>query len=203
MGKKDRRIDAYIDNSADFAKPILRQLRQIVHRGCPDVEETMKWSFPHFDYKGVMISMAVFKAHCVLNFWKAPLMNDPHEIMNKTGMGDAMGHFGKITSLADLPKKEILISYVREAAKLNEEGIKIEKKMKPRKELKVPTFFHESLKKNKKALATFENFSPSAKREYVEWVTEAKREETRTSRLKTAVEWMSEGKQRNWKYMKK
>ena len=204
MGKKDKRIDAYINKSEDFAKPILRHLRSIVHRACPDVEETMKWSFPHFDYRGVMCSMAAFKAHCVFGFWKAPLMKDPEKVMNKTGAGEAMGHFGRITSLADLPKESILISYVKEAAKLNDERVKVEKKPKPpRKDLNVPSFFLETLKKNKKALETFNNFSPSAKREYVDWVTEAKTEETRMRRLKTAVEWMSERKQRNWKYMKK
>lgn len=203
MGKKDKRIDAYINNAEDFAKPILRRLRLTVHKACPDVQETMKWSFPHFDYNGIMCSMAAFKAHCVFGFWKAPLMKDRHKLMNKTGAGEAMGHFGKITGLADLPDESILLSYIKEAAKLNEEGIKIERKLKPKKELKVPTFFLESLKKNKKALVTFDNFSQSAKREYVDWVTEAGTEETRTKRLETAVEWMSEGKQRNWKYMKK
>ena len=204
MGKKDERIDAYINNAEDFAKPILRHLRSIVHKACPNVEETMKWSFPHFDYRGVMCSMATFKAHCVFGFWKGPIMKDPHKLMNKTGAGEAMGHFGRIGSIKDLPKAGILLSYVREAAKLNEDGIKLKKKPKPAmKEFTVPSFLTEPLKKNKKALEIFNKFSPSAKREYVDWVTEAKTEDTRMRRLKTAVEWMSKGKQRNWKYRKK
>ncbi len=203
MGKKDQRIDAYIGKSKDFAKPILRFIRATVHKACPEVEETMKWSFPHFDYKGIMCSMASFKAHCVFGFWKAPLMKDPHKIMNKTGAGEAMGHFGRITSLTDLPNESVLVSYIKEAAKLNEEGVKIEKKPRPRKRLAVPLFFMESLKKNKKAMETFANFSPSHKREYVEYVTEAKRDETRRQRMATTVEWLARGKARNWKYVKK
>ena len=204
MGQKDKRIDAYIGKSEDFAKPILRYIRAAVHKGCPDVEETMKWSFPHFDYKGIICSMAAFKAHCVLGFWKAPLMKDPHKVMNETGAGEAMGHFGRITSLKDLPKESILVSYVREAARLNEEGVKVKKKPKPfKKKTETPAYFMQSLKKNRKALETFENFSPSAKREYIEWVTEAKTEETRTKRLQTAIDWISEEKRRNWKYIKK
>lgn len=203
MGIKDTRIDAYIEHAADFAKPILRHIRAAVHKGCPDVEETMKWGMPHFDHKGIMISMAAFKAHCVLGFWKASLMKDPYKVMNKTGQGEAMGHFGRIRSIADLPKEHVLISYVKEAARLNEEGGKVERKTTPKKPLRIPSFFLESVKKNKKALAAFTRFSPSAKREYIEWVTEAKTEKTRASRMKKAIEWMSEGKERNWKYQKR
>ena len=203
MGQKDKRIDAYIGKSEDFAKPILRYIRAAVHKGCPDVEETMKWSFPHFDYKGIICSMAAFKAHCVLGFWKAPLMKDPHKVMNETGAGEAMGHFGRITSLRDLPKESVLISYVKEAARLNEEGEKVDKKpTKPKKELPIPSSFAAALKKNKKAFEAFNKFSPSHRREYTEWVTEAKTDETRERRIAAAVEWLSEDKPRNWKYMK-
>ena len=204
MGKKDKRVDAYISTSASFAKPILLHIRSIVHKACPNVEETMKWSFPHFDYHGMMCSMAAFKEHCVFSFWKASVMKDPHKIMNKTGAGDAMGHFGRITSVADLPEDSILLSYVMEAARLNDEGVKLEKKPRgPEKKLSVPSFFIASLKKNRRALATFNNFSPSHKREYVEWVTEARTDETRRRRMATTVDWLAEGKSRNWKYEKK
>jgi len=204
MVKKDKRIDAYISKSQGFAKPILRHLRSIVHKACPNVEETMRWGFPHFDYEGIMCTMAAFKAHCVFNFWKASLMKDPHKVMNKTSAKDSMGQFGRITSLTELPKSGILLSYVKEAARLNEKGLKILKTPKPlKKEIVIPSFFMASLKKNKKAFATFNSFSPSHKRDYVEWVLEARTDETRQRRLATTLEWLAQGKSRNWKYEKK
>lgn len=204
MATKDKRIDAYIAKSADFAKPILDHIRKLVHESCPAVEETMKWSFPHFDYKGeMMCSMAAFKQHCAVNFWKASLMKDP-ALMANAKSESAMGHLGRITSLKDLPADSKLKAWIKEAMKLNEEGKKIEKK-KPTvvKDLVVPDYFTAAVKKNKKAWATFEAFSPSCKKEYVNWITEAKTEPTREKRLEQAIEWMAEGKQRNWKYMKK
>ena len=204
MAKKDPRVDAYIAKSAGFAKPILNHLRKLVHVGCPDVDETMKWSFPHFDYDGMMCSMAAFKQHCTFGFWKASLMSDPKKILGR--MGDtAMGHFGRITSLKDLPSDKILISYIKEAARLNRDGVKLPAKprIKEKKELNIPGEFMSALKKDKKAMSTFEAFSYSNKKDYVEWIAEAKSEETRTKRLKTAIAWMAEGKVRNWKYIKK
>lgn len=204
MGKKDKRIDAYILRSADFAVPILSHLRELVHIACPEVEETMKWSFPHFDYKGeMMCSMAGFKQHCVFGFWKASLMKDKKLIENAKGE-TAMGHFGRITSLKDLPSDAAIIRYIKEAKKLNDDGIKIEKK-KPAaaNPLVIPDSFLKELKRNKAALKTFETFSPSNRKEYVMWVTEAKTEDTRSRRIKIAIEWLAEGKPRNWKYMKK
>ena len=201
MGKKDKRVDAYIAKSAGFAKPILNHLRDLVHSGCPDVEETIKWGFPHFDYKGIMASMASFKEHCAFGFWKASLMTDPENRL--TGMGEtAMGHFGRITRLTDLPNDKIMLRYIKEAAKLNEEGIKIARKPKSteKKLLIVPDYFKKALNKNKIASKTFESFSYSHKKDYLEWVTEAKTEETREKRISTALEWMAEGKSRNWKY---
>src|SRR5918997_1578291 len=122
MGTRDKRVDAYIAKSADFAKPILTHLRELVHRACPEVEEKMKWSFPHFDYKGMMCSMAAFKGHCTFGFWKASLMRDPQGILTQ---GDsAMGQFGQIKSLEDLPADDVLKAYIREAARLNDEGVK-------------------------------------------------------------------------------
>ncbi|MBZ5525514.1 MAG: YdeI/OmpD-associated family protein [Acidobacteriia bacterium] len=199
MGTRDKRIDAYIAKSADFAQPILRNLREIVHEGCPDVEETMRWSLPSFMYKGILCGMAAFKQHCALGFWKGKLIIDPK--MNKSV--DAMGQFGRITSMQDLPSKRVLMDYVRKAAQLNEQGIKVPKQPKPageKKKLAIPPYFMAAVKKNKKALATFEGFPYSKKKDYVEWVTEAKTDETRDRRLQTSVEWMAEGKSRNWKY---
>ena len=204
MAPKDKRVDAYIATSADFAQPILTHLRELVHAAVPDVEETMKWSFPHFDYHGILCSMAAFKQHCSFGFWKASIMFDPHKIFGRLNE-TAMGNFGRITNLKDLPSDKILISYIKEAAKLNKDGVKLSTKPKTteKKSLKVPGYFMAALKKNKKARSTFESFSYSNKKDYVEWITEAKGEETRTKRLATAIEWMSEGKVRNWKYIKK
>lgn len=202
MGKIDKRIDQYILNAADFARPILNHLRELIHIGCPDVEETMKWSFPHFDYSGeILCSMAAFKKHCAFGFWKASIMQDPQglfQLKNKT----AMGSLGQITDIADLPSDKILIKYVKEAANLNTQGVKIVKKSPSKKDLEIPDYFMKSLVKNKKAKKTFENFSASNKREYVDWVTGAKTEETKIRRLETSIEWMAEGKIRNWKYVK-
>ncbi|MGZ3882804.1 MAG: YdeI/OmpD-associated family protein [Bacteroidia bacterium] len=205
MASKDKRIDAYIAKSADFAKPILTHFRALVHKACPDVEETMKWSFPHFDYKGAMLcSTAAFKQHMAINFWKASLMSDAKKLMDTAKSEVAMGHLGRITSMKDLPKDAVLIKYIKEGMKLNDAGIKTpRKKPAAKQELEIPAYFMTAVKKNKKALATFEAFSNSNKKEYVTWITEAKTEETRQSRLATAVEWMSEGKIRNWKYLKK
>jgi uncharacterized protein YdeI (YjbR/CyaY-like superfamily) len=205
MGKKDPRMDAYIERSADFAKPVLKHFRNLVHKTCPDVEETMKWSFPHFDYKGgMMCSMASFKQHCAISFWKASLMKDSEKLIGMAKSEEAMRHLGRITSLKDLPKDPVLAKYIREAMKMNEEGIKLSPKAKPaaKKELEIPAYFTKALSKNKKAMKTFEEFSYTNKKEYVLWITEAKSEKTRNSRLETAIEWMSEGKIRNWKYLK-
>ncbi|MFA3783495.1 YdeI family protein [Melioribacteraceae bacterium 4301-Me] len=202
MGKKDPRIDAYISKAQDFAKPILEHLRNLVHETCPEVEETMKWSFPHFNYKGdIMCSMAAFKQHASFGFWKAALIKEA--VLAKAAKSEAaMGSLGKITSLKDLPSDKKLISLIKKAAKLNEAGIKVSKKKKIKKELEIPDYFIKALSKNKKALTSFKNFSYSHKKEYVEWISEARTEETRNKRIATAIEWLSEGKPRNWKYIK-
>lgn len=204
MGKTDPRVDAYVDKAADFARPILSHLRQLVHSGCPDVEETIKWGFPHFEHKGMLCSMAAFKQHCAFGFWKASLLAEKHPEL--AGAEDpAMGQLGRITAISDLPDEETLLQYVRDAAALNEQGVKVpgRSKPKPKRELEVPADLLEALRTNPRALATFEGFSYSHKKEYVEWLTEAKSEETRKRRLETAVEWMAEGKVRNWKYVRK
>jgi uncharacterized protein YdeI (YjbR/CyaY-like superfamily) len=199
MATKDPRIDAYIAKSADFAKPILKHLRAVVHAGCPQVEETIKWSMPHFDYKGVMCGIAAFKEHCAFGFWKADLILDRDRQAEKSGMGS----FGCIKSLADLPSEKTLIGYVKKAAALNEAGIKAPGRTQPkkRKPIPVPADFAAALKRNTKARKTFQDFSPSHRREYLEWITEAKREETRKDRLAKTLKLLAEGKSRNWKYM--
>lgn len=203
MKNTDERIDAYIAKSADFARPILEHLRALVHEACPEVEETWKWSFPHFDYKGTLCSMAAFKEHCAFGFWKASLMRDADKIL--TGGSEAMGQMGRIKSLSDLPADNILMAYIKEAAELNKKGVKVPARARAqvKKELEIPEYFVAALEENSRAAETFENFSYSNKKEYVEWLTEARTEETRTKRLATAIEWMNEGKSRNWKYAKK
>ena len=195
MARKDPRVDAYIEKAAPFAKPILRFLRTAVHNGCPDLEETIKWGMPHFDYKGPICGMAAFKEHCAFGFWKRALI-----FGNSNQEEEGMGQFGRITSLKDLPDEKTLIGHVRKAADLNEKGIKVRDRKK-RKPLPVPAYLTAALKKNTKARTTFENFSPSHRRDYIEWLTEAKREETRKQRLQIALDWMAQGKPRNWKYM--
>ena len=204
MGTKHPGVDAYIAQSAHFAQPILHHLRKAVHAGCPDAEEALKWSFPHFMYKGILCSMASFKAHCAFGFWKGKLLEEKLEGVAK-GKGPAMGDFGRITALSDLPGEKTLIRYVKAAVALNDAGTKLPARAKPTgaRVPEIPDYFVGALKKNKKALATFEGFSSSNRKEYVEWVTEAKAEETRHRRLETAVAWMAEGKVRNWKYLRK
>ncbi len=205
MIKKEKKIDAYIAKSADFAKPILLHIRQLVNKTCPDVEEKMKWSFPHFDYKGeMMCSMAAFKQHAVFGFWKAALMKDPVLVENAKSEV-AMGHLGKLTSLKDLPSDKKMTAWIKEAMMLTDKRIKLPSKAKTtvKKELVVPDYFIKALSKNKKAKQVFENFAYSHKKEYLEWITEAKTEETRNKRMATALEWMTEGKGKNWKYQKK
>jgi uncharacterized protein YdeI (YjbR/CyaY-like superfamily) len=202
MPTKDKRIDTYIAKSADFAKPILTRLRGLIHKACPEVEETLKWGMPSFMYKGILCGFAAFKNHAVFGFWKQKLMKDPNKLFQKPD--SAMGSFGCLTDVKQLPPDKVLISYIKEAAKLNEEGVKVPKVRKhPKKPIPMPGYFKTALAKNKKAKETFENFPPSYKRDYLEWLTEAKTEETRKKRLATTIEWLAEGKPRNWKYMRK
>jgi uncharacterized protein YdeI (YjbR/CyaY-like superfamily) len=199
MGTRDPRVDDYIARSADFAKPILTHLRDVVHAACPEVEETIKWSFPHFLYKGMFCSMASFKEHCTFGFWKGALV--------VAGGGDAadkaMGQFGRITKLADLPAKKVLTSAIKTAMKLNEDGVKAPARTKPKTspEVVVPEDLVSALNGNLQARASFEKLSPSHKREYIQWIGEAKTQPTRTRRLETTLQWLAEGKPRNWKYM--
>jgi uncharacterized protein YdeI (YjbR/CyaY-like superfamily) len=197
MPSTDKRVDAYIAKSAEFAQPILRTIRETVHEACPEVEETIKWSMPFFMYKGILCNMASFKQHCAIHIWKGDGV-----VEDKTKSDEAMGQFGRITTIKDLPPKRVLAGYIKKAMQLHDNGAKTArpKKSGEKKELVVPSYFSAVLKKNKKAQNTFDGFPYSKRKEYVEWVTEAKTDETRDRRLKTSVEWLAEGKARNWKY---
>ena len=192
MPNHDPRIDAYIAKSGDFAKPILDRIRKLVHAACPDVEETLKWNAPHFLHQGILVAMPAFKQHCALIFWKGRLFLD----------ADKKARLRRMTSIADLPSDKVLMGYLKQALKLNVDGVKAPTrgKAKPKKSVVVPAYFLAALGKNNKALAAFEKFPPSHKREYVDWIVDAKHDETRARRIKTALEWLSKGKSRNWKY---
>lgn len=197
MPTLDPRIDAYIAQSADFAKPILAHIREVIHAACPQVEETMKWSRPHFLYKGMLCGMSAFKEHCALGFWKGTLLFPELE-------KESMGHYGRITSVRDLPPRKELAADIKRAMQLNEGDVKVARPSRssaPR-EVEVPAYFAAALKNDRKALATFEKGSPSFKREYVMWIADAKTEATRERRMAQAIEWLAEGKGRNWKYEK-
>jgi len=199
--KTEPKIALYIANAAPFAQPILNHLRALVHQACPETEEKIKWGFPHFDFKGPMVSMAAFKHHCAFTFWKGDLLSDPHQVLDKN-RSEAMGQMGKLTRLEDLPSDEIMIALIKEAMALNEAGVRLPQKpkMSGKKELEVPDWFLDAIRSNPKAFETWENFSYSHRKEYLEWVTEARREETRSERLNKMLEQLQEGKSRNWKY---
>ena len=194
----DPRIDAYIAAQADFARPILERVRAIVHEACPDVEETMKWSMPTFVYGGgILCGMAAFKQHASFGYWKHAL------VVGEGAPRDGMGSYGKMASLEDLPPKKTLLAHIRRAMQLNVDKVKAPaaRKSAPKSPPQAPEDLVAALKKNAKARKTFEGFPPGQQREYVSWLEEAKREETRAKRLAQAVEWMAEGKVRNWKYL--
>jgi uncharacterized protein YdeI (YjbR/CyaY-like superfamily) len=192
---RDPRIDAYIAAAGVFARPILRRLRGLVHRACPDVEETLKWRMPTFMYHGILCGMAAFKQHVSFGFWK-------HALVMGTGTArDGMGSFGKVAKLEELPPDRTVVAAIRRAMRLNETGAKKSRSTERRPALKMPDDLSAALRKNKRALAAFAQFSPTNQRDYIEWITGAKREETRRKRLGQAIEWIAAGKPRNWKYM--
>ena len=201
MTKRDPRIDAYITRSPRFAQPILRHLRALVGETCPDAEETMKWGSPSFTHGGrILCGMAAFKEHCTFGFWHQGM----NEVLGKDGAraGDAMGSLGRITSLADLPSDAAMRRYLKKALSLgtSEAPARPRPARKAAAPLEVPGDLAAALKANRPAAATFEKLNPSHRKEYIEWITEAKRDETRRRRLAMTVEWLSEGKTRNWKY---
>ncbi|HET7043004.1 MAG TPA: YdeI/OmpD-associated family protein [Gemmatimonadales bacterium] len=196
MPARDKRIDAYIAKAAPFARPILTHIRGVVHEACPDVEESLKWGAPAYLHHGILCITAAFKAHCALVLWRAPL------IVGAVKSRDARGHFGKLTAVKDLPSRKVLVGLLKQAVKLNGSGAKTSQraKGKPKKAVATPADLAAGLKKSTKARAAWAAFSPSARREYIDWITEAKRPETRAERLKTTLQWVAQGKQRNWKY---
>jgi uncharacterized protein YdeI (YjbR/CyaY-like superfamily) len=201
MRKKNAQVEAYIDSAADFAKPVLIHLQALVHKTCPEVNEVIKWKFPHFEYHGLLCSMAAFKQHCSFGFWKARLMDDYAKVLGPANL-EAMGNFGKIKSLKDLPPDKILVKMIREAMRLNESGVKVTRTKASPKKLIVPKYFIQALSRNKKAMNIFDGFSYSHQKDYIEWITEAKTEETREKRIRTTLLWLAEGKPRHWKYAK-
>ncbi len=196
----DPRVDDYIAKSAPFARPILRRIRSVVHAGCPEVEETMKWSFPHFMHHGILCSMASFKEHCAFGFWKEELMTGA-----QSRNGAVPPQFGRVTSVKDLPSRAAFLQLVKEAVRLNEEGVKpttAPQAPDRSRSVRAPADLLAALRNNPDARSAYEEMSPSHKREYIEWITEAKRDETRKQRVAAAVEWMAEGRIRNWKYVR-
>jgi uncharacterized protein YdeI (YjbR/CyaY-like superfamily) len=205
---KNPKVDAYIWKARPFAQPILTHLRSLIHAACPEVVETIKWSRPFFEYRGVILAnISAFKEHCSFGFWGQEM----GPILAKAGVlrDGAMGSLGRITSVNTLPDTKKIVSLIQQAASAIDSGKHISpiaarnKVVKaPKLPLKTPPEFTKALNKNKKAAKIFAAFSPSCQREYVEWIASAKREETRAERIATAVTWMAEGKQRNWKYQK-
>jgi len=201
------KVDAYIATSAAFAQPVLNHLRGLVHKACPDAVEEMKWSRPFFLHGGVILcNISAFKEHCSCGFGGAE--------MGRVLMADGvvqvggLGSLGRVTSVKDLPADKAMLGYIRQAAKFIDAGlgdnrITVARRVvkAPKTAVETPAEFAAALKKNKAAGKVFGAFSPSCKREYVEWIVDAKREETRERRIAQAVEWIAEGKQRNWKYM--
>ena len=195
---KSKAVDAYIAKSAGFAQPILKRLRALMHKACPQVEETIKWGVPHFEHLGVVAGMAAFKQHVSFGFWKQRLLDDPSGFFTRgpSGMGGR-----RIESLGELPSDAVLLKSMRAAVALNEQGIGIPRAARPKKPPpRAPADLAAALRKNAKAKATYEGLPPSKKREYVEWITEAKQDATRKRRLADAVAWMAAGKSRHWKY---
>jgi len=193
----DPRIDAYIARAAPFAQPILKHLRAQVHDACPEIEETVKWQSPSFTYKGKLLcGMAAFKAHCTFGFWNGALVTKGAEMPS-----DAMGQFGRITALNDLPPALTMKQYLKAAMQLVDKGVTRPRPVAARKPpLRIPADLKQALAANRRAAATFETLPPSHKREYIEWITEAKTAPTRERRLATTLQWLEEGKHRNWKY---
>jgi uncharacterized protein YdeI (YjbR/CyaY-like superfamily) len=192
----DPRIDAYIARQADFARPILDHLRAAIHAVCAEAEETLKWSMPTFMYKGeILASMAAFKEHATFGFWRGgELLGEGERRL------DAMGQFGRLRSVADLPEPDMLKALIQKAMALTDTGVKPARSKAAKGDFSVPEDLATALRASPAASATFDAFPPSCRREYVEWVTDAKRPETRAKRIVQAVEWIAEGKRRNWKY---
>jgi hypothetical protein len=198
VGKRDPRVDAYIAQAAPFAAPILRHLRELVHAACPEVVETIKWRSPFFDHHGPMCHMAAFKQHATFGFWKGEL------VAPANAADPARGQFGRLTKVSELPSKRQLTAYVREAMRLNEAGVPaphVARRAAPKPPPVPPDDFLAALGKNAAARKHYRAFSPGQQREYVDWIVQARREQTRAQRIAQAVDWLAEGKARHWKYL--
>ncbi len=198
MGTRSKEVDAYIAKSRPFAQPILARLREDVHKHCPDVEECLKWGHPSFEYKGMLCGMAAFKQHATFGFWKHKLVvgDDPKA-------DEAMGSFGCLRGVGDLPAKTKFAALMKKAVALNDDGVKlVREKYGPKPKIEMHPELKAALAKNKSATANFKAFTPGKQRDYLEWIAEAKQDATRTKRVKQAVEWIAEGKHRHWKYEK-
>ncbi len=199
MNSKDPRVEKYIRSAAPFARPVLRHIREVVHEAAPGITETMKWRMPHFEQDGIVCGMAAFKEHCAFWFWRGQEVAGGAAPADREGMGR---QFGRITSVADLPSRARLLGLVRKAVRLNAAGPR-ERVVRPKpRSIEMPDAFSAALARNAAAKKAFEAMSPSQRREYAEWIAGAKREDTRERRIITAIEWISAGKPRNWKYMK-
>lgn len=203
MEKYSPKIDVYIEKSQDFAKPILHHIREIIHEFCPDAEETMKWSFPHFIYKGKnLCAIASFKQHCTFGFWLEKEMKTMQDITQDIEK-NSMFSLGRITKIEDLPSKPQLKKAIKEAMDLTDMGVTMKKTAPSKAEMEIPDDLQSALQAQPKALIFFEKASPSFRKEYITWITEAKTETTRNKRMAQALEWIAEGKGRNWKYERK
>ncbi|REC80324.1 hypothetical protein DRF60_01020 [Chryseobacterium elymi] len=197
------KVDEYIEKSPDFAKPILNYLRETIHECCPEAEEAIKWKFPTFMYKGkILCSITSFKQYCSLGFWLHQDMKTLKEI-ETIAERSSMFSLGKLTKMEDLPSKPQLKKAIKEAMELTDMGVTMKKTAPSKVETEIPDYFQDALNKNKDALTIFEKRSPSFRKEYINWITEAKTETTRNKRMEQSLEWIAEGKSRNWKYEKK
>lgn len=196
--------DAYTEKAADYAVPILVKIRKVMHKACPDVQETMKWGAPHFEHQGILAGVAVLKKQVRFVFWKGKQLSDPKGLLEVIGNTDMAAM--RIEKLSELPSERVLMQYIKEALRLNKAAAsapqKRAKRLKANRSISAPTDLMAALKRNKKALGMFESFSYSNRKDYVEWIEDAKRGATREKRIQQAVEWMGERKPRNWKYMK-
>lgn len=201
MSKRSPEVDHYIAAAPAYARPILQKLRTLFHKAYPEIQETMKWGVPHFEHKGIVAGMAAFKEYIRFGFWKGKLLREKHNLTTSVGnmsMGDT-----RLTDISQLPPDKVLLTCIRDAVALNENGVKRTSERKaPKKPLETPDYFAAALRK-KKLFDQFEARSPSYRRDYIEWLADAKQPETRERRLATALEWIGEGKSRNWKYERK
>jgi uncharacterized protein YdeI (YjbR/CyaY-like superfamily) len=210
-----KKIDAYITKAPEFAQPVLERFRKAAHRASPDIEETIKWGLPCFEYQGLVAGMGAYKQHVALNFWRGMLIPDPDKLFAQVGNNEMAAI--KVASVKAMPPQAVLVRYLKAAIKLNVAQAKTRQaakktggpktttkrsaKKKTTKRVTVPADFATALARKKKAQTTFDGFSYTYRKEYVEWITAAKRAETRKRHIKQAVEWLAEGKPRNWKYM--